>query len=403
MDRRLFAALAALLLATAFICGAYAGECTHERKFWHVLEPATCTKAGKQQESCGICGQHIGPVYAIDAWGHQPGEPVTEGGDCDHDITVSRFCTRCGILLEHTTTPDTKHDVGDWTVIVEPTRDHEGERGQVCKRCGIMIFTEAIPKLDATHYGGTACSRGPRFRDERPKLTDEWYMYTPLDLSREGSLTLPLVASNEFVIGSVKLLSQGGNVTVRYELDIQGVNVRSEFLTFFPDLESVVTVEPSELTGWGFPLGTPFTIRQGLRGDISVLMYLLLLIDYDEQAPGILPYAHGEGLDIPLVPSGGPAAGQTPRPATQPPQPGETQAAGHRTLSLGDSDPAVQRLKIRLFELGYTQVRQQGNLFTAATALAVKSFQTVNGLTADGVAAPETLVLLFSVGARRKP
>ncbi len=400
MVRRHYAALAALLLAAAFMCGSTAAECTHTDTFWDVLVPAACTEAGMQQKRCSTCGREAGPPCTIPALGHQPGDPVTEGGDCVHDITVSRFCTRCGILLEHTTTPNSKHDVSDWTVIREPTRDREGQQVKVCLRCGEGIQSESIPKL-GLKYGSTACSRGPRFRDERPKLTDEWYMYTPLDLSREGSLTIPLVASNQYVIGSVLLSSQGGNVTVRYELDIQGVNVRSEFLTFFSDLESVVTIEPSQLADWGFPLGKPLSIKKGLLGDTSVLMYLSLLIDYDSQAAGILPYTHGNGLEIPLVPSG--AAGPTHRPAAEPPEPRETQAAGYRAISLGDEDPAVLRIKIRLFELGYTQIRQQGNLYTLATALAVKSFQTVNNLTADGVATPQTQALLYSQEALRKP
>jgi hypothetical protein len=400
MNRKPFALLAALLFAASLVCGAIAEECQHTETFWDVLEPATCTEAGMQQKRCSTCGREAGSPCVIPALGHQPGDPVTEGGDCVHDVTVSRFCTRCGALLEHTTTPNSRHDVSDWMVIREPTRDREGHRVKICLRCGEGLATESIPML-GLKYGSTACSQGPRFRDERPGLTDEWNMYTPLDLSREGSITIPLVASNQYVIGSVRLSSQGGNVTVRYELDIAGVNVRSEFLAFFSDLESVVTIEPSELTGLGFPLGKPFSIRQGLLGDTSVLMYLALLIDYDSQAPGIMPYTHGKDLDRPLVPSG--PVGPTLHPAIEPPEPRETQAAGYRTLSLGNEDPAVQRLKNRLYELGYTQVHQQGNRFTAATALAVKSFQTVNDLTVDGVATPETQALLFSQGARRKP
>ncbi len=401
MTRKRVALLLAWALAYACAYGAFADFCPHTETFWDVVQEPTCTQDGAQIKRCRACGEQIGLPYSIPALGHEPGDWITEGGDCVHDVTVSRFCTRCGQLLEHTTTPNSKHTAGDWHVIREATRDQEGLREKRCIRCGCIMDTETIPRLSSMKYRGTACSQGPRFRDVRPKLTDKWNMYTPLDLSREGTLTVPLVASNQYVIGTVLLESRGGKVTVSYETDIAGVNVRSEFLTFFSDLESVVTIEPSELTAWGFPLGTPFSIQKGLLGDTSVLMYLALLVDYDTDASGIRDYSHGNDLDRPLVPSG--AAGPTPRPTTAPPEPGEAETGDYPTLTVGSTDPAVQRLKNRLFDLGYTRIRQQGNHYTAATALAVKAFQTVSGLTADGVATPETQALLFSKGARRKP
>ena len=81
---------------------------------------------------------------------------------------------------------------------------------------------------------------------------------------------------------------------------------------------------------------------------------------------------------------------------------GRTQAliytAKHRTLRYGTSGAAVKELQTRLTGLGYYQGKISGN-FLEATEKAVKAFQERNGLDADGLADPETLIQLYSESA----
>ncbi len=128
----------------------------------------------------------------------------------------------------------------------------------------------------------TLCSFGPQFRDMDPGLTDKWYMFTPVNLSKDGTQTFELIASNMYVIGNVQVVVSGDSVTVTYETT-QGryghVYMKSEYLNFFPDLKSVTIVEPEELGG-GFSFGQTISIRNDLGGDTNVLMFIRNVATY---------------------------------------------------------------------------------------------------------------------------
>ena len=61
---------------------------------------------------------------------------------------------------------------------------------------------------------------------------------------------------------------------------------------------------------------------------------------------------------------------------------------------------AVEKMQNRLVELGYLTGGADGD-FGAKTASAVKAFQQAAGLTADGIATPETQVALYADTAPR--
>ena len=128
----------------------------------------------------------------------------------------------------------------------------------------------------------TLCSFGPQFRDIDSGLTDKWYMFTPVNLSQDGTQTFELIASNMYVIGSVQVVVSGDSVTVTYTT-AQGryghVYMKSEYLNFFPDLKSVTTVEPEKL-GSGFTFGQAISIQNDLGGDNNVLMFIRNVATY---------------------------------------------------------------------------------------------------------------------------
>ena len=64
------------------------------------------------------------------------------------------------------------------------------------------------------------------------------------------------------------------------------------------------------------------------------------------------------------------------------------------TLHEGDSGEDVYNLQARLFELGYYNGRIDGR-YSSETTAAVKAFQKVNGLSADGIAGSGTLSILY--------
>ena len=137
----------------------------------------------------------------------------------------------------------------------------------------------------ATWYpNNTACSFGPAFRDVRPALTDKWYLFTPIDLTKQGRQTFEYVASNMYVIGEVYVDVNGDAVRVTYHnyYADQGGNTETltEFFTFFPDLKSVKDVNPETMDDLGFRFGQEISIAEDLDGDTNVLLFVRNQVTY---------------------------------------------------------------------------------------------------------------------------
>ena len=137
----------------------------------------------------------------------------------------------------------------------------------------------------ATWYPkNTACSFGPAFRDMRPSLTDKWYTFTPIDLTRQGRQTFEYVASNMYVIGQVYVDVNGDTVRVTYHnyyADQSGnTETLTEYFTFFPDLKSVTNVDPETMDDLGFHFGEDISIEKDLNGDTNVLLFVRNQVTY---------------------------------------------------------------------------------------------------------------------------
>ena len=137
----------------------------------------------------------------------------------------------------------------------------------------------------ATWYPeNTACSFGPAFRDVRPELTDKWYLFTPIDLTRQGRQTFEYVAGNMYLIGEVYVDIYGDTVRVTYHnfYEDQGGNTETltEFCTFFPDLDSVTNVEPETMYDRNFFFGQNISIAEDLNGDTNVLLFIRNQVTY---------------------------------------------------------------------------------------------------------------------------
>lgn len=134
------------------------------------------------------------------------------------------------------------------------------------------------------YNNNTACSFGPAFRDERPSLTDKWYTFTPVDLTKQGRQTFEYVASNKYVIGEVFVDVDGDSVTVNfhnfYEAQDGQTKTLTKFFTFFHDLKSVTNVEPETMLDPGFTFGQAISIQNDLQGDTNVLLFVRNQVTY---------------------------------------------------------------------------------------------------------------------------
>ena len=121
----------------------------------------------------------------------------------------------------------------------------------------------------------TVCSFGPQFREVSPGMTDQWYMFTPVDLSRDGKQTFDLIAGNMFVIGEVTVTVENGKFQVDYRYNSTKIEVGREYFQIFSDYESV---EAKNLDNFHaqkrFSYGRMYSIADKLEGDTDVILFV---------------------------------------------------------------------------------------------------------------------------------
>ena len=118
-------------------------------------------------------------------------------------------------------------------------------------------------------------SVGPRFCDITPELTDEWFRFTPVDLSQDGLQMFDMISGDHYLVGTVAVLVKGDKVKVSYKYSIPNVTEKDEYtyFTFFPDYDSVTTVEPEKIEN-RFEYDVEYSIANDLGGDTDVLLYM---------------------------------------------------------------------------------------------------------------------------------
>lgn len=84
---------------------------------------------------------------------------------------------------------------------------------------------------------------GLPLRDTFPGLTSKWYHVVPVDLTVEGTTTIPMVASNLFLISNAHVTVEGDNVTVTYDgLSPHGYGwVNDECVAWFTSVDQITT------------------------------------------------------------------------------------------------------------------------------------------------------------------
>lgn len=139
------------------------------------------------------------------------------------------------------------------------------------------------------YRNNTASSFGPHFRDVVPGSTKLWYMFTPLDLTRQGRQTYELVASNMYVIGEVYVDVYGDTVTVTYHNYYDGkggdTETTKEFLGIYNSYNDVVLPNDNPTSSYNnpptrFQFGMPFSITYDLNGDTNVIMFVRNVVNY---------------------------------------------------------------------------------------------------------------------------
>lgn len=76
-----------------------------------------------------------------------------------------------------------------------------------------LLYTATVYRMLLELNGNTLCTRGIRFRDYNTAITDQWMMFTPVDLyaipSNYGKKEIDLVASNMYIVGKFSIIRNG--------------------------------------------------------------------------------------------------------------------------------------------------------------------------------------------------
>ncbi len=213
--------------------------CLHESGQWLLTRAPECVKAGEETFLCAVCGE----------------KPFTR------EISP------------------TGHDRGRWSTLTPASQKAEGEKARTCTACGEILERAGIPALQNTVMNGnTACVEGLYLRDYCPKVKD-WYMFVPVDLTRNGVTTHRMIASNMLVIGTVSVRVEDGEVTVSYDLIDDDLAFTDEFVTFMTDLNFDKDVDLSVLRNDAFEV--PVRIEDDLGGAETAYLLICNRLNYN--------------------------------------------------------------------------------------------------------------------------
>lgn len=131
----------------------------------------------------------------------------------------------------------------------------------------------------------------------------------------------------------------------------------------------------------------------------TLLAYMALLTTLGVQegpAPASVPTPTPlpPSVTATVVPHQTAAPTATPAPTAEP-TPAMTPNKRYAQLDFGDSGNNVKKLQNALIDLGYMEKGSADGQYGYQTYNAVKAFQKANGLSADGVAGPKTLTVLY--------
>lgn len=109
---------------------------------------------------------------------------------------------------------------------------------------GVELLAPLTNKVDEVWYpDNTMGVLGLPLRDTVPGLTKKWYHVVPVDLTVDGTTTIPLVASNLYFISNAYVTVAGDSVTVTYDgLSPHGYGwIDDECVAWFTSLDQITT------------------------------------------------------------------------------------------------------------------------------------------------------------------
>ena len=294
-----------------------------EPHVWSVsrTEP-TCVQEGSLHAVCTLCGKTYDetlpcPGHAWSAW-----EDVSDTSVpvCEREQIRVRHCLVCGSVEKDTVSaPGHQWQAVSYT---EATCTQDGAAVRVCAACGkeetiiLPAYGHTYVQLDRQdgsagqyycalcgdvkeeskntkshmYYNNTVTSFGPTTRELIGGSV--WNRVTPVDLSQEGVFTYPLIASNMYTVGTATLVNEEDVLKINYKLNSSKINVHSESLVVYPDLESLKTGENAV----SFDFNSPIDLKFYFGEDDYVIVAITLKADYDADSTGVIYFYADQNL-----------------------------------------------------------------------------------------------------------
>lgn len=229
-----------------------------------------CVREEIKVRRCLNCGEEETAV--LPPLGHQWEAVSYQEATCTQDGEAVRRCRLCG-QEETIVLPAFGHSFVN-------TQDHQ--QNMVCAICG-AVKEAPQGKSSKTHmyYNNTVTSFGPTTRELIGGSV--WNRVTPVDLSKEGVFTYPLVAGNQYTVGTATLVNDQDGQQVIYRLSSSNINVHSESLVVYPNLEALKTGEHARI----FDFNEPIDLRACFGDDAHVIIAITLKADYDADSTGV--------------------------------------------------------------------------------------------------------------------
>ncbi len=155
----------------------------------------------------------------------------------------------------------------------------------------------------------SACTFGVRIKQLDKGLTDAWTMATPIDLAEIAALPggvkrFNVCASNMYVIGTVSVRVQDGNLRVSLQLAEDNTLDNSKFEILDQRLFLITSpldwnsIDPRRLTENEFEIGTDISLEDRLPGVQYAVMYLPIKLTYDPNGLERFSYNTKEDLEL---------------------------------------------------------------------------------------------------------
>ena len=232
-----------------------------------------CIREEVKVHRCVNCGQE--ETIRIPAKGHQWEAVSYLEATCTNDGAALRRCRLCG-EEETISLPAFGHSYVQMD-------SQDSQEKSVCAICGAVKEApkEQNTKSSQMYYNNTVTSFGPTTRELIGGSV--WNRVTPVDLSKEGVFTYPLIASNQYTVGTATLVIGQEGQQVIYRLSSSNINVHSESLVVYPDLEALRTGEHAK----SFDFNKPIDLKAYFGEDAHVIIAITLKADYDASSTGV--------------------------------------------------------------------------------------------------------------------